>query len=545
MRMKKKLRRSFDHAAPDAWGRIQGELPQQQKKTAARGITMSVHKKSPLWEALSTAAALAMAVVFLGGGLWMYLTYGPLRPSSGGPGVPMEPTDSIDPSFTMDPTDPIDPRPEVYVEVLDYFAENILYPWYLRDVVYSEPCTKTLLETVCPDGIYVLPKTMGSYSYEFHFDSWDGKLLGIVITGYTDTVKEFIPESVAEAIALLNGGMETLTVKSTQLIQTGSSGYYAISLIGVADEWSGPTYYIHAQTGRLLTLGEEVEPEWTVGPPASEDPLPPDGIITEDEAIAIAMKRAGVTECSVECRFDLTFPAYNVTLDDGKYIYKITVDFHTGDILAFPTPVLKEDITEIPVPPTEPPSEPLEPPVTPDETTPAEPTEPSEYQEELEKLKGLFKFGKENWYNMSLTSFYTKPEEANLGKFFYNGFKDIPAAGPTPEEAELLKNMPGFEAGFDLIRLPAERMEAVLQEFWGLQLSDFDLSKSSLYYVESKDCYYLSHTDAAGFVDIQFENLVKAEDGTITVDYTASYLKGTLTLVPHGDSYRVVANKER
>ena len=146
---------------------------------------------------------------------------------------------------------------------------------------------------------------------------------------------------------------------------------------------------------------------------------------------------------------------------------------------------------------------------------------------------------------MSLTSFYTKPQEANLGKFFYNGFKDIHAKLPTPEEIDLLKDMPGFEAGFDLIRLPAERMEAVLQEFWGLQLSDFDLRKRSLYYVESTDTYYLSHTDAAGLRDIQFENLIKAADGTVTVDYTAGIRKGTVTLVPYGDSYRVVANIER
>ena len=190
-----------------------------------------------------------------------------------------------------------------------------------------------------------------------------------------------------------------------------------------------------------------------------------------------------------------------------------------------------EPTTDPTVPPTEPPTEPS--------------TEPTEPQGELAEIATLFQYYKENWYNMSLTSFYTKPEEANLGKFFYNGFKDIPAVGPTPQEAELLKDMPGFDVRYDLIRLPAERINAVLQEFWGLQLSNFDLSKSSLYYVESTDTYYLSHTDAAGLRDIQFENLIKAADGTVTVDYTAGIRKGTVTLVPYGDSYRVVANTER
>lgn len=518
MNIKSKLRRGFEQAAPDVWGQVQGKLP-QQKKTAAQAVPMNTQKKSPLWETLSTAAALAMAVVLVGGSLWMYLTYGPLRPSTGAvPTYPSKPTSTTQPH---EPTDPVEPRPEIYIETLDYMAENILYPWYLRDVVYTEPETKTPLASVCPDGIFVLPKTLGSYSYEFHFDSWSGELLGIEITAYTNTVQEFIPQSVAEAIALLNGGIQSLTVKETQFIPTGTSGYYAITLIGVADEWSGPAYYIHAQTGRLLALGAEIVPDYTVGPPSTEDTTPPDGILSEDEAIYIAMKRADVTECSVECLFDLTFPAYHVTLDDGKYIYDITVDFHTGEIIAFPTPVLKGDIPEIPVPPTE-------------------PTEP---QGELAEIAVLFQYYKENWYNMSLTSFYTKPQEVNLAKFFYNGFQDIPAKGPTAEEAELLKDMPGFDVAYDLIRLPRERMEAVLQEFWGLQLSDFDLN--GLYYVASTDTYYLSHTDAAGLIDIQFENLVKAEDGTITVDYTDGIRKGTVTLAPNGDSYRVVANKER
>ena len=515
MNIKSKLRRGFEKAAPDVWGQVQWKLP-QQKKTAAQRTPMNTQRKSPLWEALSAAAALVVAVAVVGGSLWMYLTYGPLRPSTGG--VPTYPSDPTSDTPLHGPTDPVEPRPEIYVETLDYMAENILYPWYLRDVVYTEPETKTPLASVCPDGIFVLPKTLGSYSYEFHFDSWSGELLGIEITAYTNTVQEFIPQSVAEAIALLNGGIHELTVKDTQFIPTGTSGYYAITLIGVAVEWSGPAYYIHAQTGRLLALGEEIVPDYTVGPPNNDDTTP--GIISENEAIAIAMECAGVTECGVECLFDLTFPAYHVTLDDGKYIYEITVDFHTGEIIAFPTPVLKEDITEIPVPPTE-------------------TTEP---QGELAEIAALFQYYKENWYNMSLTSFYTKPQEVNLAKFFYNGFQDIPAKGPTAEEAELLKDMPGFDVAYDLIRLPRERMEAVLQEFWGLQLSDFDLN--GLYYVASTDTYYLSHTDAAGLIDIQFKNLVKAEDGTITVDYTDGIRKGTVTLAPNGDSYRVVANVE-
>lgn len=329
MNIKSKLRRGFEQAAPDVWGQVQGKLP-QQKKTAAQAVPVNTQKKSPLWETLSTAAALAMAVVLVGGSLWMYLTYGPLRPSNPDPNLSTIPTDSTPPS--TEPTEPPTVPP-------------------------TEPSTEP-----------TLPNT-----------------------------------------------------------------------------------------------------EPTV--PPTEPPAPP---------------------------------------------------------------------TEPTVPPTEPPVPPTEPPTEPPAEPPTEPTEP---QGELAEIAVLFQYYKENWYNMSLTSFYTKPQEVNLAKFFYNGFQDIPAKGPTAEEAELLKDMPGFDVAYDLIRLPRERMEAVLQEFWGLQLSDFDLN--GLYYVASTDTYYLSHTDAAGLIDIQFENLVKAEDGTITVDYTDGIRKGTVTLAPNGDSYRVVANKER
>ena len=173
------------------------------------------------------------------------------------------------------------------------------------------------------------------------------------------------------------------------------------------------------------------------------------------------------------------------------------------------------------------------------------PTDPSVPNTELAALEMLFQYGKENWYNFALTGYYTEPKEIDLAKFFGGGFQDIPAAGPTPEEIGLLKDMPGFDAGFDLIRLPAERMEAVLQEFWGIGLSEFDLSKSALYYVESTNCYYLSKTDAGGCSRVQFESMVVAENGIITVEYMADYRKGTLTLMQEGDGYRILSNIAR
>ena len=110
MNIKSKLRRGFDQAAPDVWGRIQEKLP-QQKKTADRGITMSMEKRSAFREFVSTAAAFVVMVTLVGGGLWMYLTYGPLRPSNPDPKPPVDPDPepSTEPATQATESKPIAP----------------------------------------------------------------------------------------------------------------------------------------------------------------------------------------------------------------------------------------------------------------------------------------------------------------------------------------------------------------------------------------------------------------------------------------------------
>lgn len=189
--------------------------------------------------------------------------------------------------------------------------------------------------------------------------------------------------------------------------------------------------------------------------------------------------------------------------------------------------------------------------VTPsDNVTPSndssESSDPSESSQpnnsaELAALEELFKFGKEGWYNMALTSYYTTTTDVDISNFFYNGFADLPTDKPTDTEKELLKDMPGFDPEFDLIRLPADRMDAVLQQYFGAGLSQFDVS--DLWYVESTNTYYLSHTDAVGFIELVFERMETAGDGTITIYYMADSMPGILKLKASGDGYRILSNQ--
>lgn len=338
MRMKDKIRRAYDHAAPDGLGRILQEIPQKQTAPAPRSIPTR-KKTSHLREFVATAAAFALLISVIGGTVWYA---GQLTPGTGATN-PTEPitSPSTDPDATYS-------RPEIYAEDLDYLAEDILYPWHLRDVVYDEPEEKTLIWHVCSDDVYVLKKIMGDYVYEFHFDTFNGKLLAVLVVDTTNNFeKGFIPDTVARTIARLNAGISLEDPAYTdhcQLVKTGSSGYYCITISGIQKP-STAVYYIHAQTGVLLELGAEVESGYTVGPQPSVDTTPPDGLIPEDMAILFAASYANVEEYfDLTVSFDPSTPAYTVTFNDSKYLYEVTLHAYSGEILAFPTPVLMDDL---------------------------------------------------------------------------------------------------------------------------------------------------------------------------------------------------------
>lgn len=341
MRMKKNIRKAFDRAAPDALGQILQELPEQTTAMKPRPVR-TMKKTSHFREFVATAAALALFISVVGGTAW-YVGSGDHAAGTS----PSAPTGN--PSATWpDITDPIEPMPEVFVEDLDYLAEDILYPWQLRDTVYVEPEEKTQLWTVCTDSVYILKKIMGDYVYEFHFDSYDGKLLDLLVVDTTNNPdKGFIPETVAQAIALLKADLQQggqTSIDHSQLVKTANSGYYCIT-VSSTQELSTAVYYVHAFSGKLLDLGEEVEPDYTVGPPPTEDTLPPDGLIPEDIAIQMALSYAGVTEYyDIQIHFDPSQPSYSISINDGKYLYSVTIHAYSGEILAFPTP-------EVPTPP--------------------------------------------------------------------------------------------------------------------------------------------------------------------------------------------------
>ena len=124
-----------------------------------------------------------------------------------------------------------------------------------------------------------------------------------------------------------------------------------------------------------------------------------------------------------------------------------------------------------------------------------------------------------DWYSRALTSCYDSPAGIDLFQLFYGG---IPGADNTPsaEELAFLKDQPGYEPDFDLVRIPAKEMDRVLTEYFGITLADTkQIGLENFMYDPDTDCYYHCHTDT----NLGFREVKSCEDlgsGLWRIGYT-------------------------
>jgi hypothetical protein len=149
-----------------------------------------------------------------------------------------------------------------------------------------------------------------------------------------------------------------------------------------------------------------------------------------------------------------------------------------------------------------------------------------------------------DWHSRALTCHYQDPSELHLQSIFYCGFDDE-GQKPTADEWELLKDKPGFNENYDLIRLPAARMDAILKQYFGISLAQIPESgKSGLVYLPSTDCYYFMATGWYGVESFLAENITHMDDGTIRLEYSLRdpdefYV---VTMVKEDMGYRFLSN---
>ena len=151
-------------------------------------------------------------------------------------------------------------------------------------------------------------------------------------------------------------------------------------------------------------------------------------------------------------------------------------------------------------------------------------------------------------YNWALTSLYEDPTDVNLKEMFYNGFPGE-SQKPTDAEWEELKDLPGFDINYDLVRLPVDKMNQVLTQCFGITLEDVDAAGfAGLVYLESTDCYYRMCTDVGRVENFKATAVEELEDGTIRLYYTGNSIVlkegevGVAVLKPVGDGYQILSN---
>ena len=158
------------------------------------------------------------------------------------------------------------------------------------------------------------------------------------------------------------------------------------------------------------------------------------------------------------------------------------------------------------------------------------------------KMEELFKaYG---WFNQALTCEYDSPEQIGIMTYFYMGLENNKQV--SDEEKEQLKNIQGFGAPWgDIYRLPPDKMNAILEECFGITLEDLDpASFNGLAYLESTNCYYFKASAPNGIENFKAYNVEKQSDGTIDVYYNISYMGDyVVTVKPYGDSYRILSNR--
>ena len=155
-----------------------------------------------------------------------------------------------------------------------------------------------------------------------------------------------------------------------------------------------------------------------------------------------------------------------------------------------------------------------------------------------------------NWYNLILScgwnfdannSGFTAPENVNLRRLFNNGFREISYVNNwTAEELAFIQGFyPGYpnnpEYGKDIYRLPADKMNKVLQDYFGITLETSNkVWLDTMQYFADTNCYFSSPAGAIGELDVQMIAGKKSADETVYLICTtdsSKYMKNRFLLI--------------
>ena len=540
MNMKKRIRKAFQNATPDVLGSVLSHC-QLEKGTV---IKMKKRKIRKVLE--YTAAAAAVVLLFgVGAGIAGLVSSrgsnipGSTQSSSDIPTeakkwISQEDALRIAEEYTLNlyTTHTGEPRSTVTLDKdASVYKVQVLYDTYdheyeidatsgeilntkkkLIEITYIDILTarKIAMDDVeGADAFKYLSITLDNDIYRVAFD-YSGTRCDAYVNAVTGEIieKNFSMQSLdsdetdsaligrveAKSKALTNASVnaDQLTALSIEYGNNSGIGYYLIKFAASDYEYQ---YKVHARTGTIIShrknrQGEEPE------------------VISLDDALNIALKYYGKTEEEIEnlkCELqrESENAYYRITFTRRTYNYEIHIDAYTGEVLKSGWVIDLEGAS-------------------------------------LEDL--LWTPG--TWYNMALTCEYATPADIDLYCFFYRGFDDESSELTEAEQAfmESISGPDWIYWGAD--RLPAEKMNAVLQEYFGITLNETNKVKLHWFkYWEETNCYYHSHTDTL-VAQIEIERVENQPDGTICVYYHRNYPESDMvvTVRPNGDGYQILSN---
>jgi uncharacterized membrane protein YkoI len=132
--------------------------------------------------------------------------------------------------------------------------------------------------------------------------------------GYAKASKAYIGKDEANVIALEDAALneDDVTFFRTKLERDDGRTVYEVEFYSIDTEYD---YEIDAYTGEIVSFDSEIESRGAAR--AKQSDTPPSEYIGADEAKAIALAQAGLTEAEVrklKAEFDR---------DDGRYVYEV------------------------------------------------------------------------------------------------------------------------------------------------------------------------------------------------------------------------------
>lgn len=305
MNMDEKIRRAFRSATPNILGTLESQTPQPYKKKR--------RKLSPrVQEFIATAASVTLLIGAVGVGIFYFRNHYSLNNGLGG--------DNTLPSGTWF-TEPTPSVPDVSPEALITRTDDIIYPLYMRDKIYTPPDIP--VELIVEDGVekYRILREDGGYCYEFKFDAHSAQLLSIEVlecdcikTGY---ISMYLAANAAFLEEIPKYTKVQFTAEEYSVTPNWDQSYFIIGLN--CDGWH--TMIVDSTTGELLR----------------HDRALTDGADL-DSVRDIAYAYTGVTDLSqvrlLDIGYNTELPtfSYRVTVEYGTKRFEMDIESQTGSI---------------------------------------------------------------------------------------------------------------------------------------------------------------------------------------------------------------------